>query len=81
MSWKVNGCKPLLPGCRRVMMTGRRSKLAPQVQHIMQNLDIACDEYIFNHTAHDTFTYKCKELRRLVAAHPGCGRSDVTLNP
>jgi hypothetical protein len=33
------------------MMTGRRSKLAPQVQHIMQNLDIACDEYIFNHTA------------------------------
>jgi len=63
-----------LPGCRRVMMTGRRSKLAPQVKTIMRHFDIAVDEYIFNHTPHDTYTYKCKELRRLVAAHPSLRR-------
>ena len=55
-----------VPRCRRVMLTGRRSKLAPQVKSIMRNYQIIVDEAIFNHTPHDTFTYKCEEIRRLV---------------
>ena len=57
-----------VPRCRRVMLTGRRQKLAPQVTSIMQNYNFNVDEAIFNHTPHDTFTYKCQEIRRLVGA-------------
>ena len=32
----------------------------------MREYDITVDEAIFNHTPHDTFTYKCEEIRRLV---------------
>lgn len=55
-----------VPRCKRVMLTGRRQKLAPQVKKIMSQFDIKVDEAIFNYTSHDTFTYKCAEIKRLV---------------
>ena len=61
----------------RVMMTGRRSHLAPYVEDILREFNVVCDEYIFNGTRQDTLTYKLYELRRLVATHPELKRVKI----
>ena len=47
-------------------MTGRRAKLAPRVMAILAEFGVVVDEAVFNSTGHDTFTYKCGELGRLI---------------
>ena len=54
------------PRVRRVMMTGRRSKLAPQVMAILREFGIHVDEAVFNSSGQDTFAYKCHELSRMI---------------
>ena len=54
------------PNVRRVMMTGRRAKLAPRVMAILAEFGVHVDEAVFNSTGHDTFTYKCGELGRMI---------------
>ena len=54
------------PRVRRVMMTGRRSKLAPQVMAILTEFGVHVDEAVFNSSGQDTFTYKCHELGRMI---------------
>ena len=54
------------PRVRRVMMTGRRYKLAPQVMAILREFGIHVDEAVFNSSGQDTFAYKCRELSRMI---------------
>jgi|TARA_B100001142_G_scaffold231408_1_gene229607 hypothetical protein len=64
-----------LPRCRRVMLTGRRHWLAPQVTDILNEFDVVVDEKIFNATGKDTLTYKANEIRRMIReAGPGLRR-------
>ena len=63
------------PRVRRVMMTGRRSKLAPQVMAILREFGIHVDEAVFNSSGLDTFAYKCRELSRMIRMIRNAGSS------
>mgnify|MGYP000023310617 FL=1 len=63
------------PRVRRVMMTGRRSKLAPQVMAILTEFGVHVDEAVFNSSGQDTFAYKCRELSRMIRMIRNAGSS------